>query len=188
MSTETAIATLRELTAACGYRIVSLTHEAKKKSPITVDTCTLPHLDATLLLKPMHLKNALASIDSDGLAAVLESMVHHPRRMGYFRDLLFTTQKCGAQQESETGSEPPPAADTESDAAIKESLAALNPGPTKWTAPTPRLPRAPHSITPTFEGNSTDVPGSAPPQPYDTGNGPEPTSQTVLALAMQLGR
>lgn len=112
-----ALRTFREFVGENGYRIVSLAHEGLgRKSETAIrypDVCTLPAVPAGRAVAQAQGKwrapragraaarggfasrvGGAARLDLDGLSQVLEFMLHHPRKMGYFRDFLFTRRTC----------------------------------------------------------------------------------------------
>ena len=104
VSIDKAIDTFRQLTTAGRYRIISLTYEAKgchnhqcKHGSFELDTCNLASFAGESALDPAN-RQLLSEIDFDGFERVIRYMMHHPRKMGYFRDFLFTTQTCSPQR------------------------------------------------------------------------------------------
>ena len=105
ISVDDALDTLSTLVKQRGYRIVSLTHDTsegvgKTKATPYPDVCQLPMILGEMAVPRgrsgsiNHVGGKLAELDVDGLRAVLRFMLHHPRKMGYFRDYLLTNRTC----------------------------------------------------------------------------------------------
>ena len=111
ISTEAGLDTFRQLIHTRGMRIVQLHHSggewqggANKKPPSATpipDVCSMPKLSGKAAITKSAIKaykNLYTDfeIDFDAFRAVLLYMLHHPRKMGYFRDFMFTSRACSA--------------------------------------------------------------------------------------------
>ena len=96
---ESGLNTLRQFVTASSYRIVSLTHTGhgdeigKTASTFYPDVCKLPLHRGAGAVAP-DARSKLTELDVDGFAELLRFMMGHPRKMGYFRDFLFTNRAC----------------------------------------------------------------------------------------------
>ena len=62
------------------------------------DVCTMDTLRGEAAISTRALKDyakgKVAELDIEAFKAVLTYMLHHPRKMGYFRDYYFTSRTC----------------------------------------------------------------------------------------------